>query len=166
MRTKTWVYSPPKPKVPDAVKVELKTKARELIDAVLKPEHVKPPPKNAKWNYIVDLYTKWHRNYFYFCAKYACSGPNALSPFFNTGFARLEYVGNVRRQSRFNISYMHASYGQVVRDTIRPGLSNVWRKSAGVGSSNPEFVLIFQMTKGRAWRKERNERAIRASSIR
>jgi len=106
MRTKTWVYSPPKPKVPDAVKVELKTKATELIDAVLKPEHVKPPPKNAKWNYIVDLYTKWHRNYFYFCAKYACPGPNALSPFFDTGFARLEYSGGVSRQSRFNLSYM------------------------------------------------------------
>jgi len=106
VRTKTWVYSPPKPKVPDAVKVELKTKATELIDAVLKPEHVKPPPKNAKWNYIVDLYTKWHRNYFYFCAKYACPGPNALSPFFDTGFARLEYSGGVGRQSRFNMSYM------------------------------------------------------------
>jgi hypothetical protein len=87
-------------------KVELKTKATELIDAVLKPEHVKPPPKNAKWNYIVDLYTKWHRNYFYFCAKYACPGPNALSPFFDTGFARLEYSGGVGRQSRFNLSYM------------------------------------------------------------
>ena len=48
MGTKTWIYSPPKPKVPDAIKVELKTKATELIDTVLKPEHVKPPPKNVK----------------------------------------------------------------------------------------------------------------------
>ena len=106
MRTKTWIYSPPKPKMPDAVKVELKTKATKLIESVLKPEHVKPPPKNAKWNYIVDLYTKWHSNYFYFCAKYACPGPNALSPFFDIGFARLEYSGGVGRQSRFNLSYM------------------------------------------------------------
>ena len=58
MRQKTWVYSPPKPKVPDAVKVGVQIKAIELVDAVLKPEHVKSPPKNAKWNYIVDLYTK------------------------------------------------------------------------------------------------------------
>jgi hypothetical protein len=106
MRTKTWVYSPPKPKVPDAAKVELKAKATELVNAVLKPEYVKPPPKHAKWNDIVDLYTKWHRNYFYFCAKYACSGPNALSPFFDIGFARLEYSGGVGRQSWFNLSYM------------------------------------------------------------
>lgn len=106
MRQKTWVYCPPKPKVPDAVKVGVEKKAIELVDAVLKPEHVKPPLKNTKWNYIVDIYTKWHRNYFYFCAKYACPGPNALSPFFDTGFAGLEYVGGVGQQSRFNISYM------------------------------------------------------------
>jgi hypothetical protein len=106
MRTKTWIYSPPKPKVPGAVKEELKTKATELIHTVLKPEHVKPPPKNAKLNYIVDLYAKWHSNYFYFCAKYVCPGPNALSPFFDIGFARLEYSGGVGRQSCFNLSYM------------------------------------------------------------
>jgi hypothetical protein len=106
MRQKMWVYSPPKPKVPDAVKVELETKATELINTVLKPEHVKPPLKNTKWNYIVDIYTKWHRNYFYFCAKYACPGPNAMSPYFETGFTRLEYMGGAGRQSLFNLSYM------------------------------------------------------------
>ena len=106
MRQKIWVYSPPKPKVPGAVKLEVEAKATALVNDILKPEHVKPPPKNAKWNYIVDLYTKWHRNYFYFCARYACPGPNALSPFFDTGFARLEYAGGVGRQSQFNLSYM------------------------------------------------------------
>ena len=106
MRQKIWLCSPPKPKVPDAVKVGVETKAMALVNDILKPEHVKPPPKNAKWNYIVDLYTKWHRNYFYFCAKYACPGPNAMSPYFETGFARLEYAGDVGRQSLFNLSYM------------------------------------------------------------
>ena len=106
MKRKTWVYSPAKAKVPDAIKTEVEVKATELVNAFLKPEHVKPPPKNAKWNYIVDLYTKWHSNYFYFCAKYACPSPNALSPFFDIGFARLEYVSGVGRQSRFNLSYM------------------------------------------------------------
>jgi hypothetical protein len=101
-----WVYGPPKPKVPDGIKVELEKKATELLNTVLKLEHVKPPLKNAKWNYIVDLYTKWHSNFFYFCAKYACPGPKALSPFFDIGFARLKYVGGVGQQSRFNLSYM------------------------------------------------------------
>ena len=106
MRQKMWVYSPLKPKVMNVVKAELETKAAKLINTTLKPEHVKPPPKNAKWNYIVDMYTKWHGSYFYFCAKYACPAPNAMSPYFETGFARLEYSGGVGGQSRFNLSYM------------------------------------------------------------
>jgi hypothetical protein len=64
-------------------------------EAELKPEHIKPPPKNAKWNHIVDLYTKWHRKYFYFCAEYACPGPSAMSPYFEMGFARLKYTGGI-----------------------------------------------------------------------
>lgn len=97
MRQKTWVYNPPKPKLPDTVKVYVEAKAMALVNDILKPEHVKPPPKNAKWNYIIDLYTKWHRNYFYFCARYACPSPNARSPFFDIGFARLEYAGSMGR---------------------------------------------------------------------
>ncbi len=106
---KTWVYSPPKPpkpKVPETVKTEVETKATELVNAVLKPAHIRPPRKNTRWNYIVDIYTKWHRSYFYFCAKYASPGPNALSPFFDVRFARLEYIGGLGRQSRFNMAYM------------------------------------------------------------
>lgn len=30
----------------------------------------------------VDIYAKWYRRYFYFCAKYCSPAPNALSPFF------------------------------------------------------------------------------------
>lgn len=104
-----WIYSPPRPpksKVPEAVKVELEAKAAELVNSVLKPAHIKPPGKNPRWNYIVDLYAQWHRSYFYFYAKYACPGPNARSPFFEMGFARLEYLGGLGRQSRFNLSYM------------------------------------------------------------
>jgi hypothetical protein len=106
MRQNICVYSPPKPKVSGIVKVELEAKATELIDTVLKPEHIKPPPKNAKWNYIVDLYTKWHGNYFYFCARYACPGPNAMSPYFEMGFARLKHTGSIGGQSRFDLAYM------------------------------------------------------------
>jgi hypothetical protein len=32
MRQKTWVYSPPKPKVPDAVKVGVEIKAMALVN--------------------------------------------------------------------------------------------------------------------------------------
>ena len=50
----------------------------------------------------MDIFTKWYRNYFYFCAKYHNPGPNAISPFFETKFARMEYVA----EDQFNLSYM------------------------------------------------------------
>jgi len=134
-----WVYSSPKPKMPDAVKVGVGAKATELVNVILKPEHIKPPPKNPKWNYVVDIYTKWHRNRFYFCAKYACPGPNALSLFFDTGFARLEYAGGVGRQSRFNLSCKrHTGKWWEIRHGRH--LSNVWQKSEKAGSSTPELM--------------------------
>jgi len=104
-KRKTWGYSPSKPampEVPEAIKVELEAKAAELVESVLKPGHIKPPPEDSSWNYIVDIYSKWYRSYFYFCAKYACPGPNAISPFFEAKFARMEYTG----EGRFSLSYM------------------------------------------------------------
>ena len=80
----------------------LKEKADGIIENVLKPEHIKPPPTDNDFNYLVDIYSKWYRNYFYFCAKYNCPSPNAISPSFERKFARMEYVGN----ERFNLSYM------------------------------------------------------------
>lgn len=80
-RQKTWVYNPPKPakpKVPEALKAEVQAKATELVNTVLKPTHIKPPRKKQQFNYITDIYTKWYRSYFYFCATYAVPGPNAL----------------------------------------------------------------------------------------
>ncbi|MBN1484564.1 MAG: hypothetical protein JXA37_07565 [Chloroflexia bacterium] len=81
------------PQVPASLKLELERKARELIESELKPAHVQPPPQLARFNYIADIYTKWHRGYFYFCARYDCPGPNAREPSFESKFARLEHLG-------------------------------------------------------------------------
>jgi hypothetical protein len=100
-----WVYSPRKSsavQVPASVKAEVQHQADQLVETVLKPQHVQPPPKDYDFNYIVDIYTKWYRHYFYFCAKYCVPGQNAISPFFETKFARLEYIGG----SHFNLSFM------------------------------------------------------------
>ena len=104
-RKKRWVHSPSKalkPKVPEDVKRGLEEQAAELIEAVLKPKYVEPPPEDARFNYIVDIHTKWYQSYFYFCSKYHCPGPTAISPYFEDKFARLEYVG----EGRFNVSFM------------------------------------------------------------
>ncbi len=107
MTKKVWAYWPERrrkgaPKVPDFVKAEVKSRADELIKTVLKPEHIKPPPEDNDFNYLVDIFGKWYRRYFYFCSKYNCPGPNALSHSFEDKFARLEYIG----PGRFNMAYM------------------------------------------------------------
>ena len=104
-KPKTW-YLPqqrkPKSKVPEALKAEVEARAAELVESVLKPMHVTPPPKNPQFNYIIDIWTKWHQSYFYFGATYACPGPSAISPTFESKFARLEFVGG----NKFALSYM------------------------------------------------------------
>jgi len=100
-----WVYSPPKspkPKVPQALKSEVSEKATQLIESILKPTYIKQPSKDNRFNYVVDFYTKWYRSYFYFCSKYACPGPSAISPFFESRFARMEYVGD----NKFNMAFL------------------------------------------------------------
>jgi len=92
----------PKPKVPDAMKTEVETKAQALIESYLKPTYVLPPPTGSDSNYIVDIYGLWYRNYFYFCSKYCCPGPHAIAPFFEDRFARMEYLAS----GRFNLAYM------------------------------------------------------------
>ncbi len=105
MTRKTWRLSPPRKlryKVPESVKARVQEKADGLIQSTLKPEHIKPPPPDGRFNYIVDIYSKWYHSYFYFCATYRCPAPNSISEFFESRFARLEYAGN----ETFNLSYM------------------------------------------------------------
>ncbi len=104
-RQKGWFFRPektPKPVVPDKIKKEVETKALVLIESILKPEYIKPPREDKPFNYIVDIYGNWYRNYFHFCARYRSPGPNAIAPYFDTKFARLEYAAN----GLFNLSYM------------------------------------------------------------
>ncbi len=61
-----------------------------------------PPPTIDDYNYIADIHSKWYRNYFYFCATYNCPSPNAISPSFETKFARMEYIAD----NKFNLAYM------------------------------------------------------------
>jgi hypothetical protein len=100
-----WIWAPDKrhkPKVPAATKAAVTQRADDLVEKVLKKKYIQPPPKNLRWNYLIDIYTKWHGSFFYFCSVYACPGPDAISPQFESRFARLEYVS----PDRFNMAYM------------------------------------------------------------
>jgi hypothetical protein len=88
--------------VPEAIKADLEAKTGALIETTLKSKFVKPPPKDRRWKYIIDVGTKGFRSYFYFFSTYACPGPNALSPTFESKFARMECVGD----GRFNLSFV------------------------------------------------------------
>jgi hypothetical protein len=104
-RQKGWFFPPEKPpkhKVSENVKIEVETKSRELVESFLKPKYIKTTPTDELFMFIVDIYTNWYRNYFYFNSKYRSLSPNAISPFFETKFARMEYAGN----DRFNLSYI------------------------------------------------------------
>ena len=93
---KLWMIRPAKKphSIPDSLKAELEAKARELIETVLKPKHVQPPPTGHQLNYITDITTKWLGSKCYFISTYGCPGPNAISPTFESKFARMEYLGN------------------------------------------------------------------------
>jgi hypothetical protein len=98
-KRKAWMIQPAKKPVsslPDALKREVEAKASDLIANVLRPKHVRPPQEHEQFNYITDIGTKWYRHYFYFISTYACVGPNALSPTFESKFARMEYIGDAK----------------------------------------------------------------------
>ncbi|MBF0549534.1 MAG: hypothetical protein HQK60_03260 [Deltaproteobacteria bacterium] len=88
--------------MPERLKVDVKAKADIIVESILKPQYIKPAPQNTDWNYLVDIFTKWYRSYFYFCGKYCSPGPNAMVPYFETRFARMEYTGN----DCFSLAYM------------------------------------------------------------
>jgi hypothetical protein len=102
---KQWMYSPkrgPKPKVSAALKGEVSRRADALLENVIMPARVVPPPPDMQWNYLVNLYTKWHGSYFYLCGTWRCPADNCLSEHFDLKFTRLEYAGN----GQFNLAYM------------------------------------------------------------
>ena len=102
---KAWMFSAeksPKASLPGTLKDEVETKANELIENVLKPANIQPPPEGSQSNYITDIKTKWIGSTCYFISIYACPGPNAIAPSFEEKFARMELVGD----AKFNLSFM------------------------------------------------------------
>ena len=78
--------------MPEPVKRDGETRAHEGMASVRKPKHLAPAPQDTDVHDLVDISTKWYRNYFYFCATYCSPGPYAIAPSFETQFARLEGI--------------------------------------------------------------------------
>lgn len=88
--------------MPPSFKAQVEKKARELVETVLKPRYVKPKPKNPKFNYIIDVKTKWLGSKLYFIATLACPRSAGNSSTFEWRFARMEHFG----YQRFALSFM------------------------------------------------------------
>jgi len=86
---------PPKNTLPKAKKEQLLAQVRAFV-AENFTAHIQPPPKDHQFNYVTDYFTKWHGPYIVIVAKYACPGPNALSPGFDAPLARLGYFPSER----------------------------------------------------------------------
>ena len=57
-RQKGWFFPPQKPpnhKVPENVKIEVETKAKELVDLFLKPKYIKSMPTDELFKDLVDI---------------------------------------------------------------------------------------------------------------
>lgn len=104
---RTWMLPSPaqrKPKaaLPERIKADLDARVKKLVRDVLRPRYVKPPPRKPQFNYITDVWIKWLGSTLYFGTTYACPGHTAISPSFESKFARMEHVGG----GRFALSYM------------------------------------------------------------
>jgi hypothetical protein len=90
-----------KPSVPEKIKTDLETQAAKLVEEVLTPKYIQPPPAEPRFNYPVKVWTKWNKCFFYFTSTWACPFPDAIEPTFEAPFARLEYTA----AGRFNLAY-------------------------------------------------------------
>ena len=57
---------------------------------------------NKKFNYLIDIYTKWNKNYFYICEKYKSEMENRIQDEFEVKIARLKFI----EKNNFELSYL------------------------------------------------------------
>ncbi|NDJ20512.1 hypothetical protein GS682_02410 [Nostoc sp. B(2019)] len=117
MAKRRWIRLPekkPKPQVSISEKQLIEQQCNDLIVTELKPKFILSRPEDYEWNYLVDIFGKWYRNYFYFCSIYNYPGENAISPSFESRFVRLEYTG----KDCFNVAYMRhtGQWWQIMQD--------------------------------------------------
>lgn len=93
--TKAWVYSPT---ATEAQKIAITKDFEPLIEELKK--NIQPLPVPQQFNQCIDVFSKWHRNYFYIMQKFK-TGENAVIDYFDTGIARLEYYG----EGKFNLAF-------------------------------------------------------------
>lgn len=90
-----WVYSP---KATKAQQTAITNQFAPIIEELKK--NLTPIPEPQEYNHCIDIFSKWHGNFFYIMQKFK-TGENSTTDFFEYGLARLEFYG----ENRFNLSY-------------------------------------------------------------
>ena len=74
---------------------------------------VEKPDK--EFDFLVDFYLIWRKNYLYFCEKYKSEHPNRIKDEYEMKFLRLKYSG----KNNFELSYFrHTGVWQLVMDEL------------------------------------------------
>ena len=84
----------------DYEKSRIESQCQPVIEK-LKSQYVSKNP-NKEYNYLVDIYIKWYRDYLYFCEKNKSENPNRIADEFEDKFVRLKII----KKDKFDISYM------------------------------------------------------------
>ena len=87
-------------KLTDYEKTRIESQCQPLIEK-LKSQYVSKNP-DKKYNYLVDIYIKWYRDYLYFCEKYKSESPDRIVDEFEDKFVKLK----ITKKDKFDISYM------------------------------------------------------------
>lgn len=113
---KYWVLSPEKSsnvKPSEYDKTRIQNYFLPLIES-FKGQYIEENP-NKEFNYLVDVYSKWHQNYFYLCEKFKSEHPNRLADEFEVKFVRLKFTG----KNQFELSYFrHTGQWYFVADGL------------------------------------------------
>ncbi|MFH1160744.1 MAG: hypothetical protein V1733_07335 [bacterium] len=100
-KRKIWIKVSPTSKTAifEIKKQEIIEICQPLVEQ-FKKQYIRSDP-DKRFNYLIDIYTRWRGNYLYFCEKYKSEEPNRIADEFEVKFVRLEYVG----RDKFNLSY-------------------------------------------------------------
>ena len=100
-KVRGWYYNPPKQKVDEFAKEGIKKKCDKFIESVLKPRFISNEQSALDGSYVINIYSKWWRNFIYFYAKYQDTRSEAIEPTYDWKLARIEYL----KENRYNLAY-------------------------------------------------------------
>lgn len=81
-------------------KNRIESQCQPLIEKLKSQYVLKNPDK--KYNYLVDIYIKWYRDYLYFCGKYKSENSDRPVDGIESNFVRFKIIN----PDSFEISYM------------------------------------------------------------